>query len=62
MYMNSDCLDKQWGPNCSKSCNCKDENEICNKTTGYCSSGCRDGHTDEGCDGGMSYEDVNKLH
>ncbi|CAL1536338.1 unnamed protein product [Lymnaea stagnalis] len=39
-----------YGPECSRRCNCKDVEEVCNMRSGICESGCAAGFLGESCD------------
>ncbi|XP_046582362.1 uncharacterized protein LOC124289761 isoform X1 [Haliotis rubra] len=43
------CPDFRYGFDCSLSCRCKDQAEVCEKMTGSCSSGCPAGFTGRAC-------------
>ncbi|XP_013389214.1 uncharacterized protein LOC106157952 [Lingula anatina] len=47
----SDCPDYRFDGqnNCDKDCRCRDSNEVCNKETGACTSGCSVGWGGTGC-------------
>ena len=47
----TECPDGSFGVNCKFSCNCKDD-EVCDKTEGTCSSGCKDGFWGPHCQNG----------
>ena len=49
------CDDGWFGPACSKQCNCLDEDDICNKTDGFCNSGCQAGFEGRSCESKYSY-------
>ncbi|XP_041350901.1 multiple epidermal growth factor-like domains protein 10 isoform X1 [Gigantopelta aegis] len=44
------CTDYWYGDNCDKTCNCGNQNEICDKRTGLCKSGCPVGRTGVACE------------
>ena len=46
------CIDFWYGEDCDKTCNCKNHNEICDKRTGRCTTGCPNGWTGDACDQG----------
>ncbi|XP_041352214.1 scavenger receptor class F member 1-like [Gigantopelta aegis] len=43
------CTDFWYGEDCDKTCNCKNETEVCDKKTGNCTA-CPDGLTGDACD------------
>ena len=51
-YINvhTECKDFLWGVTCSERCRCADVTEVCNKTTGYCASGCAEPYYGAHCD------------
>ena len=53
MYPLVECSDGTFGADCSKQCHCRNVDEICNKTTGRCLSGCNVGYKGPGCNQGM---------
>ncbi|XP_067683562.1 multiple epidermal growth factor-like domains protein 10 [Haliotis asinina] len=44
-----ECDDFKYGLDCEATCSCNDVTEVCNKTTGYCRSGCPPGLTGQSC-------------
>ncbi|XP_048239105.1 multiple epidermal growth factor-like domains protein 10 isoform X3 [Haliotis rufescens] len=44
-----ECDDFKYGLDCEATCSCKDVTEVCNKTTGYCRSGCTPGLKGQSC-------------
>ncbi|XP_046565275.1 multiple epidermal growth factor-like domains protein 10 [Haliotis rubra] len=44
-----ECTDGSFGPDCGTWCYCRNTSEVCDKITGYCESGCKDGYTGTGC-------------
>ncbi|XP_046547581.1 multiple epidermal growth factor-like domains protein 10, partial [Haliotis rubra] len=44
-----ECADGSFGSGCSSWCYCRNTSEVCDKTTGHCESGCKDGYTGTGC-------------
>ncbi|XP_059166864.1 multiple epidermal growth factor-like domains protein 10 isoform X2 [Physella acuta] len=49
IFGDSNCGGLKYGPECSKSCNCLDEDEVCFVATGGCASGCAAGFYGEDC-------------
>lgn len=44
-----ECQDGRYGLNCESDCNCKIDQEVCNKSSGFCKSGCKLGYAGESC-------------
>ena len=51
-------MDGRYGYDCRSSCNCLDLDEICDKVSGRCQSGCRDGYAGDSCQIGQLTIDV----
>ena len=49
MLLFVDCVDGQYGLDCSNTCQCEDKSEICGKLDGRCLSGCPAGKTGIDC-------------
>ena len=49
------CTDFWYGEDCNKSCNCRNQTEVCDKRSGRCKSGCPDGWTGAACDKGKLF-------
>ena len=51
-YVFSECAPGRFGLQCSKECHCDSSQDICDKDTGFCQSGCAAGWTDLDCQTG----------
>ena len=53
-----ECDNGWFGYNCLSQCHCKGQMESCNKTTGYCESGCDIGWSGQNCSYGKYKQNV----
>ena len=48
------CTDFWYGEECNKTCNCRNQTEVCDKRSGRCTSGCPNGWIGDVCDQGKN--------